>query len=180
MVSAGRLRERFETDQSDVELQAIIDGINAEIDGLYGPIAPISVRLDGKRRWFLTLHRGIDTGASVTISEREDSHAGAASGSVTLSADDYEVLDRGRTIERLKDGTHGRTWWAPVVSVSYTPLSDRESRDEAIIQIATIDLQRRGLTSENAGDWSAQYGDLVSERDRVLRSLAPRGRMMMA
>lgn len=185
-----RLKERVETDMSDAELQALLDAALAEIEARYGPNAQITVHLGDERelrahRRFLDLTRPADTALAITIAEIEPGDTGDAANETTLAADDYRVLHRGRTLERLVDGANGRMFWAPLVRVAYTPVSDQKQRDEVAIKLAQLDLTYRGLDKqEGAGDWSRSGSvtpdAFTRERDVLLATLAPRRGLLMA
>src|SRR3546814_19595823 len=72
-----------------------------------------------------------------------------------LTADDYRILHGGRTLERLVGGTNGATRWAPLVEVTYTPVSAAAKREEVVIKMVALDLTYRGLAKqESVGDYS--------------------------
>ena len=179
MALLDRLKGRVETDLSDLELQAMIDETVAEIEARFGANASITETLDGNRI-FLSLHRLIDEGQSITVVEIEPANTGASANETTLAADDYRIRHGGRIVERLIDGTNGRDGWAPLVRVTYTPVSDQIQRDEAVIRVVQVDLNERGLSAEKAGDYNATYRDATVERERLINRLAPKGRMVMA
>ena len=185
MALLDRVKERIETDLSDGELQAMIDEAVAEIERRFGPNAQITVHLGEDRtlaadRRFLTLARPLDTGQAATAVEIEPPGAGDAGARTTLDAADWRVLHGGRTIERLSDGPNGRRFWAPLVELTYTPVSDALQRDEVAIQVAQLEIQARGLDSERAGDWQAAYPDLAQKRETLIAGLAPRRGLGMA
>lgn len=183
-----RVKERTGSDLSDVELQAMIDAIAAELDARLGPAGPIMVQLgdlsdpNSRYRRTLKLSRPIDIAADVAIVEVEPGNTGAAADQVALAADDYAVLHGGRTLQRMIDGTNGRDYWAPLVRITYTPIGDQALRDEATIKLIALDLSYRGgLRSERAGDYQFTLsGDPVADREAILASLAPKGGMVMA
>ena len=179
MALLDRLKTRVETDLSDAELQAMIDETVAEIEARFGVNASIIETLEGNRI-FLSLHRLIDEGESLVVVEINPANTGAAANETTMNADDYRIRHGGRIIERLIDGTNGRDGWAPLVRVTYTPISDQIQRDEAVIRVVQVDLVERGLSAEKAGDWNATYRDATKERERLIQRLAPKGRMLMA
>ncbi len=174
-----RLKERVETDLKDEELQAMIDETLAEIEARFGVNASIIELMEG-RRSFLSLHRLIDETKSITITEISVEFAGGAANETTLAADDYRVRHGGRIVERLVDGTNFASDWAPLVRLTYTPISDQIQRDEVVIRVVQVDLNERGLAAQKAGDYAATYRDATAERERLIDRLAPKGRMMMA
>ncbi len=174
-----RLKERVETDLKDEELQAMIDETLAEIEARFGVNASISELVEG-RRSFLSLHRLIDETKSITVVEIQPANTGDAGNETTLAADDYRIRHGGRIVERLIDGTNGANDWAPLVRLTYTPISDQMHRDEVVIRVVQVDLNERGLAAQKAGDYAATYRDATAERERLIDRLAPKGRMVMA
>jgi hypothetical protein len=183
-----RVKERTGTDLSDAELQAMINAIAAELAARLGPVGPVTIESgdptdpDSRFRRTLRLARPIDTGATLTIVEIDPGNTGAAGDEIALAAGDYRVLHGGRTLQRTTSGPNGRAYWAPLVRVTYTPVSDQAVRDEATIKLIQLDLSYRGgLKSERAGDYSFTLsGDPVADREAILASLAPKGAMVMA
>jgi hypothetical protein len=185
MALIDRVKARIETDLDDAEVQAMIDGIVTEIERRYGPNGPITEHRGDERellshRRFIDVVRPIDTGAAIELVEIEPPNTGAAGNETTLAANDYRVLHGGRTVERLVDGTNGRMYWAPLVRITYTPLSDAAQREEAVIRLMQLAINDRGLASERAGDWAASYRDGGVEAEKILASLAPKRGLLMA
>ena len=179
MALIDRVKLRIETDLSDAELQAMIDEVTGEIEHRFGKNAAITMHRDGGGK-IISFNRPIDEALSLTVVEIEPRAEGAAASETTLAADDYRVLSSGRTLERLIDGTNGRSYWAPLVKVTYTPVSDAKQRDEVVIQVTQLEIQARGLSGERAGDWQASYPDLAATREKLIQSLAPRRGLAMA
>lgn len=185
MALIDRVKERTGTDLSDSELTAMIAGITAEIEKRYGPLGEITVTLGDpteRERWrqTLTLARPLDTDEAVTIVEIEPGDSGLNADEITLDASDYRVLHGGRTLQRLVSGTHGRSFWAPLVRLTYTPVGDAAAREEVTIRLIQLDLSYRGLIkSERAGDYewqgSVASDSYAAEREKLLASLAPGG-----
>lgn len=185
MALLDRVKERIETDLSDGELQSMIDAVTAEIVERFGAAGEITVFLGDDRelkadRRFLFPKRPVDTAQAVTAVEIDPANAGDAGARTTLAGDDFRVLDGGRVLERLADGTNGRSYWSPMVELTYTPASDSGRREEVTIQVVQMEIQARGLTGERAGDWQAQYPDLAEAREKLIAGLAPRKGMVMA
>lgn len=178
MALLSRVRERIETDLSDAELQDMIDGVVEEIENRFGPNAAIEVHIGvgegAGDRQFLPLDRPIDTSQALTVTEINGTEE------TVLDTSDFLLRDGGRLIQRLSTGTNPCRWWASLVKVNYTPQSDAKQREEAVIQVVQLEIQSRGLTSERAGDWQAQYADLVNEREKLIASLAPRRGLALA
>ena len=183
-----RVKERTGSDLSDAELQAMIDAIAAELDARLGPAGPVTVELgdlsdpDSRFRRTLRLSRPIDTGAAVTVVEVDPGNTGDPAGEIALDPADYGVRHGGRTLQRYTGGPNGRSYWAPLVRVTYTPVDDQALRDEATIKLIALDLSYRGgLKSERAGDYQFTLsGDFAADRENIFESLAPKGGMVMA
>ncbi len=149
----------------------MIDEITAEIVARFGAIGSIIVYLDGDRK-YLSLTRPY--GSSITIVEI------LGTDETALSADDFRILDGGRTLERLSDGTNGRLLWEKLVKVTYTPLSDDERREEVVIQVVQLGVEFRGLKAEKSGDYSVTFADYKAERNVLIGSLTPRRGVVMS
>ena len=87
MALLDRLKGRVETDLSDIELQAMIDETVAEIEARFGVNASIIEIVDGDRI-FLSLHRLIDDGQSITVVEITPANTGAVANETTLASND--------------------------------------------------------------------------------------------
>lgn len=188
MALLDRVKVRAGTDLPDEELQAMIDGIIAELDMRFGPAGPITVELGdlddpcSRSRRTLRLARPLDIGEDVTIVERDPGNSGLVEAEVTLATGDFAVLHGGRTLQRLTGGPNGRSYWAPLVTVIYTPIGEQAARDEAVIKVMQLDLSYRGgLKSERAGDYQFTLaGDVSAEREKIFEGLAQRRGMVMA
>jgi len=188
MALIDRVKERTGTDLSDIELQAMIDAITLDIEARFGPVGPITVELgdfeDPQSRSLRTLRlaRPMDETKPVTVVEIDPGNTGAAADELTLGSGDYRVTHGGRTLQRLTGGPNGRSYWAPLVRVIYTPAGDQAARDEATIKLMQLDLSYRGgLKSERAGDYQFTLaGDVSVEREKILETLAIRRGMVLA
>lgn len=188
MALIDRVKERTGSDLSDVELNAMIAAITAELDARLGPVGPVTIELGDpalphdRLARTLRLVPPIGVGA-VTISEIEPGNSGDASAELVLAAGDYRVLHGGRTLQRLNSGPNPRDHWAPLVKITYTPQGvSQASRDEALIKLIALDLSYRGgLKSERAGDYSFTLsGDIAADREAVFKALLPAAGMVLA
>lgn len=188
MALIDRVKERTGTDLSDAELTAMIDAITAELDARFGPAGEITVDIgdatvpSSSQMRNLRLIRPADTAEAITIVERSPANSGRASDVVTLAADDYRVLHGGRTLQRLESGTNPAFLWAPLVTVTYTPVGMAAQREEVTIKLIQLDLSYRGgLRSEKAGDYSFTLsGDPMKDREAILQTLEDRRGMVMS
>jgi hypothetical protein len=188
MALLDRVKERSGSDLSDAELSSIILAIGGELARRLGPVGPITKELgdpvDPHSRFDRILRISPPIGAGdVTIVEMDPGNSGDAAAEIELTADDYRVIHDGRTIQRLTSGPNGRSYWAPLVRVTYTPEgASQEERDEALIKIAMVDLSYRGgMKSERAGDYSITLtGDPVADREAIIDGLVPDSGFMLA
>lgn len=188
MALVDLVRARAGSDLSDIELQAMIDGIVADMEARFGPAGAHSVELgdltDPASRTLRTLRlaRPLDVNQPVTIVEVDPGNSGLSGNEITLATGDYAIQHGGRTLQRLTGGPNGRAWWAPLVRVTYTPIGEQAARDEAVIKLIQLDLSYRGgLKSERAGDYQFTLsGDPVADREAIFTALASRRGMVMA
>lgn len=184
----GRVRTRSNSDLPDEELQAMIDGIVAEMDARFGPAGEVTIELgdlnDPVSRFMRTLRliRPLDPAQAVTIVESDPADNGLAGNDITLEPADYRVLNGGRTLQRLQGGPNGRCYWAPLVTITYSPLGEQAARDEAVIKLIQLDSSYRGgLKSERAGDYQFTLtGDINADREAIFEGLSQRRGMVMA
>lgn len=187
-----RIKERASPDMSDDELETMANAISAEIDARLGPVGPVTVELgdptDPDTRYLRTLRlaRPAMAGQPVTISERDPGNSGNAADATLLQAADFRILHEGRTLQRLSTGPNPRDYWAPLVSVTYTPAgTPQAARDEAVIRLMILDLSYRGIIkSERAGDYqwqgSVSADSYSNEREAIFAGLQQRSGMVMA
>ena len=188
MALLDRIKLRSGTDLPDSELEDMIIAITSELDERLGPVGPVTKELgdpaDPNSRFHHSLRVIPPIGAGdVTIVELDPGNSGDPSAETTLLQGDYRILHDGRTIQRLTGGPNGRTYWAPMVRITYTPASATQpARDEALIKIAMIDLSYRGgLKSERAGDYSMTLsGDPIADREAVIAGLIPGSGFLLA
>lgn len=193
MALIDRVKERVglgggASDLSDTELQAMIDAITVELDARLGPAGEITVELGdlddpvSRMQRTLRLNRPIDVTQPVTIIEDEPADSGLALARTTLDPTDFRVLHGGRTVQRLTGGPNGRSFWAPLVTITYAVAGAAAARDEATIKLIQLDLSYRGgLKSERAGDYQFTLsGDPVADREAIIAALGQRGGMVMA
>jgi hypothetical protein len=188
MTLLDRVKVRTGSDLPDDELQAMLDGVASEMDALFGPAGQITVDLGDLDQpcmsylRTLRLARPLDTAQPVTIIESEPGNSGASSVQTQIADADFRVLHSGRTLQRLTSGPNGRSFWAPLVTVTYVPIGEQAARDEAAIKLVHLDLSYRGgLKSERAGDYQFTLsGDPVADREAIFDSLKNRRGMVMA
>ena len=145
LVSAADAKKQINTAMADVDVQAIIDRIEAQItarigapwtDGNTPSTVVKTLRGDGMSLF-------LPTGIYEVTSIVEDG--------ATLAADDYRVWGNGGVIERLPVNAV----WGTVCVVTYKPMDDRFKRIPVIIDLLRLTLERTAMKSENiAGEYS--------------------------
>lgn len=159
----------------------MIDEANGEIVARWGPhanpISPITVTVDGRRR-YLDLPRPIDTTQTVTIIETRRWYDGwygfGGADAVTLAVSDYIVSNGGRTLERLNSGTNPWWRWGTTVQITYVPVADGNQRQEVIIKLVQLAVAFDGNSSTRVGDVTESKFSYQAQRDKLLNSLKPR------
>lgn len=188
MALLDRVKVRTGSDLPDAELQAMIDGIMAELAARFGPAGQEAVLIgdltdpNSRHRRTLRLPRPADLAQAISVAEIDPGNTGSAADRTVLTANDFAVMHGGRTLQRLTGGDNGRDFWAPLVEVTFTPLGEAAARDEATIKLMLIDLSYRGLLkSERAGDYQFTLsGDAQADREQIFEGLATRRGMVMA
>ena len=187
-----RLKERAAPEQSDAELSALISALRAEISARLGPVGQITLELgdagEPEAQFFRTLRlpQPILAGGALSVSERSPGNSGAGATETVLTDADFRLLHGGRTLQRLTTGPNPAEYWAPLVSVTFTPATTPQPvRDEALLKLATLDLSYRGMIkSERAGDyqWSAGTGSETysTEREAIFASLVAQQGFVLA
>lgn len=185
-----RVKRRVETDVGDEELGFMITDAQTEIRTRYGPDAdsehPITTDFPGRRRK-LDLLRPIDTDEGVTVREFLAVWDSSES-ELDISDNDFRVWNGGRTLERLTSGSNPRRFWGDRVEVTYVPVSDQAQRDEATIKLVLLAIEYDGYAERTVGDVKSVHGrsqtgttstGFTEEREAILRSLAPRGGLLI-
>lgn len=188
MALLDRVKERTGSDLSDGELSSMITAITEELDARFGAGGQTTVEIGdptdpaSRHNRTLRLIRPADTAQAITITERDPGNSGNLADETQLAADDFRVMHGGRTLQRLNGGTNPRDFWAPLVSVTYTPTAAAAQREEVTIKLIQLDLSYRGgLRSEKAGDYAFTLsGDQTADREAILQTLEDRRGMVMA
>lgn len=178
MTMLTRARERIETDLTDAELTLLIDEANQAVVLAVGshadPGVPIVVSYP--IRPLIDLPRPIDTAQAITVETIAEPGATPAAVAATTG---YEIDNGGRTL-RLADVFIGEPWsWHRSLHrgrlrITYVPLEDGNKRQEVILALVQLAVQRNGVGSYRAGDVQITSADYARERERLLASLRPR------
>ena len=153
------VREHIETDLSDAALTRLINDAESEVTARFGDDEDATVDLEGQW-WTIRLPRPAESVTSV--SERRN-----AKTSVLVDADDYELVDGGRTLVR-----HVRRWsrWVTIV---YTPKPEAALRERVALDLVHLSITYGGFTkTERVGDYQqARFDDYLREREHLLQSI---------
>lgn len=186
MALLDRVNLRVEHDLDDAEVQLLVDEANLAIVDRFGPhanpSAPITVQLDSDGRRTLDLIRPIDTTHPVVV---VDTPRWDPDGAVTLVDADYQISNGGRTLVRrgwpgatsssgITLDRDGRRAFGDSVSITYVPVDDGNQRQEVIIGLVQLAIERRGVKRRKAGDLETDSSDYTAEREKLLASLSPR------
>lgn len=190
-----RCQLRIETDIDEAELERIIDEANLEVIQRYGPHAdtgnPITVKLAGGAQT-LDLARPLDEAEDFTITEFWRTSWGGSPQSRVLEASDFQVWFGGRTIERLYTGDSPAFRWSGIapqemgfggsagwVTVEYVPVNDGNQREEVVIKLVLLNIEYNGKIRTDIAGLREFEVVFQEERERLLRSLAPRKGMLI-
>lgn len=167
LITIAEVRALISTGLADVDLQAVVDRVEAEITRKIGApqddtgILQIVKTLAGEGPNLFLPTEITSIGSILEVEE----------GNVTylVPATEYRVW-AGGVIERLPEGAN----WEDRVIVAYIPVDDRLLRKGAIIDLVRLDLSRTTFGSESiAGEYSYSGAvDFEKERKRILRRLA--------
>lgn len=180
-ITVSLVREHVDTDWTDNAVQRAIDAADAEIVRRYGDHTAdrVEVHRPGPGDVFIYTDRKIGSITSIT-----ETFTGPLGETVqTLSASDYS-LESGHTIRRRADGPHGGLFWTDgrwpswprIVTVTYSPQDDSARRvmvELSLVQLAINYQPGVDMVSLGGKEVQMQYGDMVREREKILRQLAP-------
>ena len=148
LVSPAQGKALINTSMSDVNLQTVIDRVEAQITERIG--AP---QTDGMATTVRKALRGegyylfMPTEIYSVVSISEDGNA--------LTSDQYQTWGGG-VIERLPD----ESFWGDRMDVIYKPADDRLKRAQVIIDLVRLVIERTAMKSENiAGEYSYSAPD---------------------
>lgn len=167
----------------DDAVQRIIDANEAEMVRKIGPHSRVgSPAVEVHRGGLASLLPGQIVGSVSTVEETSDGHTWTL-----LAADDWILLDDGRTLGRLSGGTNSRATWAALVRLTYVPRSNLEERILGLLEMVGMDVaagvQAGGITQRTMGSWSETYGSGDGSRETakatILRRLHATGGIVL-
>ena len=143
LVSPENVKVLVNTSLSDLNLQTVIDRVEAQIVERIG-----EPQTDGMATTITKIMRGegyylfMPTEIYAVVSIVEDGN--------TLTGDEYQSW-AGGVIERLPN----ESYWGDRMTVVYKPVDDRKKRSQVIIDLVRLVLERTAMKSENiAGEYS--------------------------
>ncbi len=166
LVSVEQVRQRVQTDLTDVAIQDLIDNEEEEVirrAGVHGDgvvsvteaISPTSSNLFLKRPF-------------VSITSITEYQALDGTGTALDTTDYYAWPGQGR-IERLPRGTI----WGQLVSVVYVPIDDSAKRRRVIIELVRLAIEQPAMQAESvAAEYSYTAGDFEAKRRDLYRRLS--------
>ena len=167
LLTLAEIRTNVETDLVDAALQRLIDDAEAEMIRVAGPHSAAGSAEQTAYPERLTADIFLTRQASAVTEVIET----LADTDTTLAADDYELLNGGRILRRLSDGTNGRSEWGDRVKVTHTPTTDEDQRKGVLIEVVALAVQYKGLGAEREGDWQGTHLDYTKERARLFKRL---------
>lgn len=175
LLSVSEAREHVETDLTDSALSTVIDAQDQEITFRLGEISSQVDRLEpGPGSKVIYPTRRIDTVTEIKEKVYPSTDL-AIETETTLSADDYEVVDNGRRVDRLPQGTNPRTYWGDVITLTYTPYDDTKRRKRALIELIKLHLAYEGVLSERLPDYQYDsFEDYRAQMERIIFGAAHR------
>lgn len=157
LISPTEFHTFFETDLSDVALQAYIDSEQAEIERRYGTLAAQTQLIKGGTKNIFTAQPY----ASIASITEDD---------VILATDDWQAINPFE-LERLDSGTNGLSFWGDDITIVYTPQTDTARRKRVLIDLVKLACQFNGLSSQSLAGYSYNLGGYTEQREKLLRQL---------
>jgi hypothetical protein len=161
LLTTTECRALVQTSLTDVDLQAVIDRIEAKIAKKIGAAqnetnsVTIVETVEGDGE-----HIFVKVPFSEIVSITENG--------ASVDADDYRGWGDSGMIERLPEGFH----WEDVCVVTYKPVDQRDQRKEATINLVRLTLERTAMVSESvAGEYSYNAPDWDKAIKRELKNL---------
>ena len=143
LVSPTDVKALINTAMSDVDLQKVIDRVEAQVTARIG--AP---QTDALETEIMKTYRG--EGCNLFLPTEINSVVSIVEDGVELTAEEYRVWSAG-VIERLPSESH----WGDRIVVTYKPVDDRLKRTEVIIDLVRLVIEHTAMKSESvAGEYS--------------------------
>lgn len=173
LITVTDLLNHVETDIGVEALQRVLDAADADIVAKYG--AHTGSRTEtyypGLADERIYTKQVVDTGQAVTIVETNTTTYGAST--TTLAASDYTI--NRKEIKRQSGGTNSSSYWAPLVTITYTPVSDAARRIMLTVDLVKLALKYEAIQSATMGDSSITFAQYEMERSRLLNRLKTLG-----
>lgn len=137
LVSPAQVKALINTAMSDVNLQTVIDRVEAQINQKIG-----EPQTDAYATSMIKTMRG--EGSSLFLPTEIYSVVSVVEDGNTLTSDEYQTWGGG-VVERLPEGTN----WGDRCVVTYKPADDRLKRAQVIIDLVRLVIERTAMSSES-------------------------------
>ena len=143
LVSPTDVKALINTAMSDIDLQKVIDRVEAQVTARIG--AP---QTDGLETQVARTVRG--EGCNLFLPTEINSVVSIVEDDIELTAEEYRVWSAG-VIERIPINAS----WGDRIVVTYKPVDDRPKRTEVIIDLVRLVIEHTAMKSESvAGEYS--------------------------
>ena len=158
LVSPADVRALVKNDLTDLQLQGVIDRIEAQVTERIG--APQD---DSMSTTITKTFRG--EGYYLFMPTEIYAVVGIVEDGNTLTRDEYQTW-AGGVIERLPS----ESYWGDRITVTYKPTDNRKVRTQVIIDLTRIAIERTAMKAESIGgeysytapeDWDAQFNQAM-------------------
>jgi len=170
ILTVDEFRAFVHSDLGDDELQLLLNAAEEAIVAYAGSPSSVTELIDGGPNR-IALRR--PASAITSISETRSTTV------TTLAGNDYRIRADGYVLERLNTGTNPRLYWWGLVTVTYTPVADADTRKSVQIELVKLDLaQDAALKSQTIGSFSETFDTDTNQdeqRSAILARLTPEG-----
>ena len=164
LVTLVELRSLVKTPLGDLDLQTILDRVEAEVIALSGAHYAVGAKVTETHFGgypSLWLKRKATSISKVTETQFTDED-------VILVAADYKLYGPIGRLVRLPSGTV----WGEQVVVEYVTQDDSPLRKDVIIELTRLAIERTAMNSESvSGEYSYSAPDWDARRNKLLRRL---------
>jgi len=162
LLTKEEFTEHFDTDLSQDAIDRLLNDAESEINRRFGSLtSQIEDHQDEGRYLFLQRPASSITSIVETVGTTD----------TTLETDDYALYHGNRMIKRLTTGINGRTNWGDRIRVTYVPASDSNQRKRVQLDLVKLAIQYQGLSTQESGNYSANFLDYEKEREKILSRL---------
>lgn len=165
LLNIVEVRQNVETGLETDALQRIMNAAEQDIDQRHGAVDSQEDTLIGKEKNIWATRPVLSMTTIVECIGTTDT---------TLAIDDWELIHTSQ-LERLADGTNGRSLWGDRITITYVPIDTTLRRVATWLRLIKLDIEYSGLDSIKDGDFSHKGLDYASEREKLLSGLSRAG-----